>query len=157
MATGKSTVGKQLAEQLARPFVDLDVVVEQMASQLYGMSINEVFLHLGEAVFRRLEYEVLQDLLKDTEGESVIALGGGTLHNNDLAQKVLQDSLLFVLRADWAMLKTRIIQSSRPLKETAFSLYTERSLGYDIGRQIRVDDKSVEDIVSEICEEVLRC
>ena len=73
MATGKSTVGKQLAEQLARPFVDLDLVIEQKTTQLYGMSINKVFQHLGESVFRRLEYEILQDLLKDTERESVIA------------------------------------------------------------------------------------
>ena len=44
MATGKTTVGKQLAEQLARPFVDLDVLIEQTTTQLLDFNQEDHFV-----------------------------------------------------------------------------------------------------------------
>ena len=81
--SGKSSVGKVLAKNLALPFVDLDQRIEEKA----GKSIPEIFGEDGEAGFRLLEKKALQDVSKMEWG--VIALGGGTLL--DPASKRLLD------------------------------------------------------------------
>lgn len=75
MGTGKSTVGRRVAEQLGRPFVDMDELIVQRA----GMSIPEIFARWGEPAFRQMEAELCRELA----GQSglVIATGGGTLVN----------------------------------------------------------------------------
>ena len=71
--SGKSTLGKALAESLQLPFVDLDQTVEMHA----GMSISELMQQRGEDGFREAESRVLHGQME--RPESVIALGGGTL------------------------------------------------------------------------------
>ena len=73
MASGKSTLGKALAQALALPFIDLDVEIEQTA----GTTISEIITAKGELHFRKLESAVLKDLLQQCEA-GVFALGGGT-------------------------------------------------------------------------------
>ena len=73
MASGKSTLGKALAEALALPFLDLDVEIERTA----GTAISEIITAKGELHFRKLESAVLKDLLQEQE-TGVFALGGGT-------------------------------------------------------------------------------
>lgn len=69
--SGKSTVGRQLARRLQLPFSDSDHVIEQRL----GCSIREYFEREGEARFRDLESEVLDDLTRQTNG--VLSTGGG--------------------------------------------------------------------------------
>jgi shikimate kinase len=71
--SGKSSVGREVAKRLGRPFVDCDRVVEQRA----GCTIARLFERDGEAAFRDLEAEVLMSLLEDRA--SVVATGGGTV------------------------------------------------------------------------------
>ena len=73
MASGKSTLGKALAQALALPFIDLDVEIERTA----GTAISEIITAKGELHFRKLESAVLKDLLQEQE-TGVFALGGGT-------------------------------------------------------------------------------
>ena len=73
MASGKSTLGKALAQALALPFIDLDVEIERTA----GTTISEIITAKGELHFRKLESAVLKDLLQEQE-TGVFALGGGT-------------------------------------------------------------------------------
>lgn len=73
MACGKSRVGALLARRLGRGFVDLDDAVEARA----GRTIAEVFATDGEPAFRRMESDVLDEVLCD-RSDSVIAAGGGT-------------------------------------------------------------------------------
>jgi len=63
MGSGKSTVGRLLAEELSMPFVDLDECVVEDA----GMSIPEIFAVGGEERFRELE---TTDVVVQTEGRS---------------------------------------------------------------------------------------
>lgn len=73
MGSGKSTVGKRLAELLEWQFLDLDAAVVDLA----GLTVPEIFSQQGEAAFRRLEREALEEtLLRDG---LVVATGGGTL------------------------------------------------------------------------------
>jgi shikimate kinase/3-dehydroquinate synthase len=74
MATGKSTVGRLVAERLGLPFVDTDDVMAAEA----GMSVGELFAREGEAKFRDREAAVILPLLDDGVPR-VIAFGGGAV------------------------------------------------------------------------------
>src|SRR5262245_36798432 len=74
MGTGKSTVGKLVAEKLGLPFVDTDVMLAAEA----GMPVAELFVRDGEARFREREERLILALLSD-EIPRVFALGGGSV------------------------------------------------------------------------------
>ena len=71
MGSGKSTVGRRLAEVLGLPFVDLDDDIEAAASR----TIADIFSNDGEAAFRDAEHAALR--ARVTGGDAVVALGGG--------------------------------------------------------------------------------
>ncbi|MEM8805190.1 MAG: shikimate kinase [Cyanobacteria bacterium P01_G01_bin.38] len=71
MGAGKSTVGKRLAEHLGYRFLDTDTVIEQTA----GHPISQIFAEQGEAAFRDLETQVLNQV--STYPRLVVATGGG--------------------------------------------------------------------------------
>jgi shikimate kinase len=77
MGSGKSTVGRLLAAQLAWHFSDLDSEIEQHT----GLAISQIFEQKGEAVFRDIEHECLARVLgsaSERDARLVLALGGGT-------------------------------------------------------------------------------
>lgn len=78
MGSGKTTVGRLVAQRLGWHFADLDRAIVERA----GVGIAEIFRQQGEEAFRRLEEETLAQLLAQA-GErrwpTVLALGGGTL------------------------------------------------------------------------------
>ena len=74
MATGKTTVGRLVAQAVRVDFVDLDEMVEQRT----GVSVAELFARDGEAAFRKLERTALRELLAQKR-PLVVALGGGAL------------------------------------------------------------------------------
>ena len=71
MASGKSSVGKELASRLRWDFEDFDTAVEVRA----GKSVSRIFSEDGEDEFRRLESDVAEELL--TRKNTVVASGGG--------------------------------------------------------------------------------
>jgi len=71
--SGKTTVGRRLAERLWQPFADVDDLIVARA----GKTIREIFAESGEAGFRDLEALALADALG--RADHVIALGGGAL------------------------------------------------------------------------------
>ncbi|WP_291187502.1 shikimate kinase [Gilvibacter sp.] len=73
MGSGKSLIGKKLAEVLNWPYCDLDTLIEEKA----GQTIPEFFKEKGEIKFRILESQVLEKQLSTPENK-VLALGGGT-------------------------------------------------------------------------------
>lgn len=68
---GKSTVGKYVAEKLGRPFVELDALIEEEA----GLGLAEIFALHGESYYRRLERDVLSQLVA-SDRDAVLATGG---------------------------------------------------------------------------------
>ena len=77
MGSGKSTVGRLLAAQLAWYFADLDEEIERES----GLSISQIFSQKGEAVFREIEHQCLARVLASASARNmrlVLALGGGT-------------------------------------------------------------------------------
>ncbi len=75
MGTGKSSVGRQVARRLGRPFLDMDAEIAAQA----GKSIPRIFAEDGEAAFRALETRLCKGLSR--RRGLVIATGGGTLVN----------------------------------------------------------------------------
>ena len=73
MGTGKSSVARELARRLMRPFVDMDAEIEARA----GKPISDIFGQEGEPVFREMEAALCREL--STRQGLVIATGGGTL------------------------------------------------------------------------------
>ena len=74
-ASGKTTLGKRLAEAIGWHFTDLDAEIVAVA----GRPIRDIFATDGEPAFRRLEAETLRHVVAAASEPTVIALGGGTL------------------------------------------------------------------------------
>ena len=74
MGSGKTTVGRLVAERLDRPFLDSDEVIEART----GRTVREIFATDGEPAFRALEADVLAEAL-GTAPPAVVAAAGGTV------------------------------------------------------------------------------
>lgn len=70
---GKTTIGKELADLLRIPFVDIDKLIEQRMK----MPISDIFETRGEIYFRRLEARALKEVASKTSRGKIVALGGG--------------------------------------------------------------------------------
>src|SRR5258708_2726196 len=136
MGSGKSTVGRMLAAQLAWHFADLDSEIERHT----GMPIAQIFEQKGEPVFRDIEHECLTRVLgwaSERDARVVLALGGGTFaqpRNAALIQNVdsPQRNGIAVVWLDCAielLLQRCVLMGDRPLfrDEASFRrLYQER-------------------------------
>jgi shikimate kinase len=110
MGTGKSTVGPLVAQALGWRFVDTDAVIESRA----GRSIDAMFADQGEAALRALEAEVCREVAALCH--QVIALGGGTLLNDETRRLVQQHSLVIGLTCDLETVRMRVGEGAgRPL------------------------------------------
>jgi shikimate kinase len=110
--TGKSTVGRLLADRLGRPFADADREVEARA----GRPIRSIFAEEGEPAFREWESRVLADLTS-RPGGGVVATGGGAvlLESN---RKALRDfGFVIWLSADPDTLARRLQASRRGVED----------------------------------------
>ena len=105
---GKSTIGKQLAEQCRKTFVDADAEIEKTA----GMSIPEIFQLEGETGFRARETKVLEELGK--RSGLVIATGGGCVTREENYPLLHQNATIYWLQRDIYKLPT----NGRPLSQT---------------------------------------
>jgi shikimate kinase / 3-dehydroquinate synthase len=113
MGTGKSTVGRLVAERAGVPFIDLDDLVVERA----GRSIPDIFATDGEAAFRRLEADALAHVLGGPP--HVLALGGGTLLDRDRRRHALAQARVVTLTARPETLADRVAGHGRPLLDAA--------------------------------------
>jgi XRE family aerobic/anaerobic benzoate catabolism transcriptional regulator len=91
---GKTTVGRRLARRLRVPFVELDRRIEKTA----GLSLGEIFALHGEAYYRRLERDALEELLASGR-PSVVATGGGLVTSPESYSLLRREALTIWLRA----------------------------------------------------------
>lgn len=114
MGTGKSTVGRLLAERANAEFIDLDTELERRT----GSSVREIFARQGEPAFRALEADVLREIL-DRPLARVIALGGGALLARERRLHALQRAVVVTLQASTDEILRRLAgDSTRPLLDT---------------------------------------
>ena len=110
MGTGKSTVGRLVAEQLRFEFIDTDDLIQAQT----GRSINDIFKTEGEPAFRLLEESAVQSLAPRTG--TVIATGGGLPVNPRNLAALKQHSLVVSLWSSPDKIWERVRhQSHRPL------------------------------------------
>ena len=120
MGSGKTTVGKVLADFLGCPFMDLDDLVVKKA----GKSIPDIFAQDGEPAFRELEAQVLRKTVaKYAESTAVLALGGGAVLAPASAALLHEKTVCIYLRASLETLLTRLEgeTAGRPLADASLA------------------------------------
>jgi shikimate kinase len=108
MGSGKSTIGKKLAQQLKFPFIDSDDVIEHK----YNKEIKEIFSDEGEAWFRKTEEFEIEQIIAQPE-KAVISLGGGALMSQSTLERVLSNGILVYIKSSPEHIYNRIKHSTR--------------------------------------------
>lgn len=154
MGTGKTVVGRALAERLRWKFMDTDRLIEERA----GKSIPEIFAESGEEAFRKMEGEIAREL--PTMRHCVIATGGGFPLREENRRAAMDAGRVILLVASPEEIWHRIGQSRhRPLLQVENpmdrirQLLAERSAAYDaIPTRISTDRRAPEALAAEILE-----
>jgi len=154
MASGKSTVGQELARRLDWDFVDLDARIESREQK----SVPKLFRDRGETGFRLAETSALEDLLTASlQRDTVVALGGGAFVQ-ERNRKLLEPWPSIFLDAPVAELWQRSLADAieRPLRENSdqfAKLHAERAPFY---RQAKVTIVTSGKDPASICAEIER-
>lgn len=110
MGAGKSTIGKELAVSFSVPFRDLDAAIVDRA----GRDIPSIFNEEGEEAFRSYERSCLLEQVRHFEG--VLALGGGSLQNQQIVDHLKINGLLIFIDTSISVILDRISKdTNRPL------------------------------------------
>ena len=156
MGSGKTTVGKRIAQELGYAFVDSDDVVASTA----GKSVREIFAQDGEAVFRQCESEAIKSVLADRQSSVVLATGGGAVISSD-NRSLISEQASTVVWLD-ASVEDLVVRTksgvTRPLLDgdaatTLQSLSSQRSAWYDEVATVRIDTRGKS--VAKVCSAVM--
>lgn len=161
MASGKTTIGKQLAKAIEYPFIDLDVYI----SEKEQLSIPELFKQKGELYFRNLEIIYLKELLNKNDS-FVLSVGGGTPCLTGVMELINENSFSIYLQATIQTLAKRLApkEVERPLlthisddflqEYIAMHLFERHPFYQKASISIDVDIDSVDKIVKRIQKEL---
>ncbi len=152
MGSGKTTVGKQLAESLAWNFIDLDEEIEKKENK----KISQIFNDNGEQYFRKIEKETIKEFINNEN--TVISLGGGAFEDEETQNILKEKTIIVYLKASSKEIFERIKNEiHRPLLQKKFSIETidfikeKRKKNYEKAQyKISTDNKTPQEIVSEI-------
>ena len=153
MASGKSSVGKELASRLDWDFVDLDARIEARERQ----TIPEIFRQRGESGFRLAETNALRHLIESVERETVVALGGGAFAQSANRELLKHWPSVFLEAPALELWQRSLIDGvERPLRgdsEQFVRLYAERLPFY---RQAKVTVVTSGKDPASLCAEIER-
>lgn len=152
MGTGKSEVGRRLAQRLGRSFVDTDQLVEDRA----GKRVAAIFADDGEEAFRRFEREAVLDAAG--RKSVVIAVGGGAVLDAENVRTLRAAGTLVYLTARPEVILSRVGDAkSRPLLRddpdgTVARLLVDREPAYVAAADVTVDtsDRTADEVVGEV-------
>lgn len=94
MGTGKTSLGKLLAEKLGRSFIDLDQKIEQDT----GLTVPQIFEMYGEKYFRELEKKAVEEVSQ--RRNLVIATGGGTVKDEENIRMLKSSGMIICLTTE---------------------------------------------------------
>ena len=155
MGAGKTTIGKLLAEKLNLKFIDTDEEI----IKIENCSINEIFAKQGEETFRRIETNVLKNILNSDN--QIIATGGGIIKKEENRNLLKQVKTIY-LKTDKETIfnrvkndKSRPLLNTENLKETIQTILQEREQLYEQSQfVITTTDKTQNEVVTEIIEKI---
>lgn len=144
---GKTTVGKRLAELTGREFADTD---EEIVKRI-GMSIADFFAKHGEDAFRKIESEVIADLVKGAG--LVVATGGGAVLKKENVRAIKRNSIVVFVNRPLDML---VATNDRPLSSSVDKvkkLYEQR---YDIYKSVADEIADGSGDIDEVANQIRR-
>jgi shikimate kinase len=149
--SGKTTIGKQVAEKLGVEFIDVDNEIEMDEKT----TISDIFVKKGEAHFRQLERTKISELLNSFSG--VLSLGGGSVLD-EITRQALAIAPVVWLKVSSGDASSRVgLGLSRPVlmgnvRSTLVKLLEERTPLYEEVADWEIDTsgKSIEEVVQEV-------
>lgn len=167
-ASGKTTVGRCLAQKLGLPLVDTDKLVEGAT----GLTIKEMIAQSGWPVFRKKEKEAVQSL--EVGGPCVISTGGGVILDEDNRMMLKRLGVVIYLQAPVSDLLDRLTREAgegetRPaltagsLEEETYAVLSQRIPLYEACADFAVDTEGknvvrvAEEIYDRLVEEGILC
>jgi shikimate kinase len=106
MGSGKSTVGRLLAEEIGWRFADLDDDIEHAQRR----TVSDIFLHLGEEEFRRIEHEAIHQRVRSIRRgiPTVLALGGGAFTREENITLLQENGITIWIDTDFEIMRRRV-------------------------------------------------
>jgi len=138
--SGKSTVGKYLAETLNRTFIDTD---EEIVKRT-GRQISDIFREIGNDGFRRIEAEVIARVSSENQG-AVIATGGGAILRDDNVRALRRNGKIYFLNRP---LENIVPTADRPLALDRAALEARFRERY--GRYLSTCDREIKTVESPV-------
>lgn len=142
MGVGKTYLGKRVADKLVLNYYDIDLEIEKRVE----LDVNQIFKEKGEDYFRKIENQIL--LQWDRSG--IISTGGGIIQNSQNRKFLIDETNLVIwLNPSWKKVKSRIINSYRPLVlnrsvDELFELYESRIPYYEECADLQYNGSQVE-------------
>ena len=147
-SSGKTTVGKLLAEKTGKTFVDTDIEIVKRI----GIKIPLYFEKHGEASFREIECSVIEEVAK--QNNQIIATGGGAVLNKDNIRRLKQNGKVYFLDRSLELLCPTDDRPLSSTKEAIKKRYDERYSIYCSSCDVRVNgDGTPNEVADLICED----
>ncbi|MCQ1531299.1 shikimate kinase [Lutispora saccharofermentans] len=150
--SGKSTIGKRLAERLGMEFCDIDEYIEKKE----GRTISDIFKY-GEAHFREIEKKAVREVSKMQP--LVIATGGGIVLKDCNIRALKENGVIIFIDRNLDDILSDVDVSRRPLlkngKDQLCSLYEDRIELYKKYCDIQIlNDKGIDQVIDDIIEAI---
>jgi shikimate kinase len=158
MASGKSTIGREISKKLDMKFIDLDDYISKREKS----SISEIFKVKGEIYFRRIESFYLSEIL-NSKDRFILSLGGGTpCYSNNMELILNSEASSIYIKAGIKTLVSRLtaeknkrplvaeLEDDKLLEFVAKHLFERRFFYEQASMTVNTEDKSTEEITTEI-------
>ena len=155
MGSGKSTIGKYLAELKNHPFLDTDLLIEEKIQQ----NLKDFMLESGEISFRLLEREILKEVIASQQ-KSVVATGGGLPCFEENITLMLENGILIFIDTPEEVLFNRLLNDdSRPLIENLNETELKKYISVKLAQRRPFYEQasikiSGDKLINEICAEI---
>ncbi|MGC9349437.1 MAG: 3-dehydroquinate synthase [Anaerolineae bacterium] len=152
MGTGKTTLGRAVADRLGRSFVDMDDLIEARA----GKSIARIFEEDGESSFRDLESQLCRELAE--QDGLVVATGGGALVDPVNRAVMSRKAVVVCLQAEVDEILRRVgdgeerplLRNANPRRDVEHLLAARQRAYASIPWQLPTTDRSTDELVSDL-------
>ena len=156
MGSGKSVIGKILANKINYNFIDVDKMIEIKTKK----TIKKIFEEDGEEYFRDLEEKITINILKNKK--TIVSLGGGAIINQNIRDSIKKNSYNIYLKVDVYILskrlqntKTRPLIYKKNLIEELINLINKREKFYQKADLVVKNEKNIIETTENIIKKIV--